>query len=159
MFNMDPRRYYPLPLRTVLWAHKPITTKICLCVGGFGVKYFSKADVNHLIKSLNNHNKISTDWESCNYLGLTIDCDNNKEYVDILMPEYVKKRLIDSNIPIQKRPQYSPHRLTVTEYGKRLQMVPDPDKSNIIDKKVKNIIQYIIAILLYYAWSVDPIIL
>ena len=39
---------------------------------------------------------------------------------------------------------------------KRLQMAPDPDKSDILDKKATKRIQSIVGTMLYYAWSVDP---
>ena len=70
----------------------------------FGVKYFSKDDVDHLLESLKNHCEISTDWEGHNYLVLTIDWNNKEGYVDILMPDYVEKYLGQLHHPKPKRP-------------------------------------------------------
>ena len=75
------------------------------------------------------------------------------------MPEYVKKVLDRLKHPKPKRPQYAPHCWTVPAYGKRLQMAPDPDDSDLLDKKATKIIQYIVGTMLYYARSVDPTIL
>ena len=120
---MDPHEYYPLPFTTGLWANK--TRKIiCLCVDDFGVKYFIKDDADHNLESLKRHYAISTDWEGCNYLGLEIEWNYNLEYVDVSMPEYVKKALDRLQHPQPKIPQYSPHRWSVTAYGKRLHMAP-----------------------------------
>ena len=58
-----------------------------------------------------------------------------------------------------KRPQYAPHRWSVPAYGKRLQMTPYLYESNIIHKNATNRIQSIVGTMLYYAWSVGPIIL
>ena len=73
-----------------------------LCADDFGVKDLNKDDADHLLESLKKHYVISTDWEGRNYLGLTINCNYIEEYVNISMPEYVKKRWIDFNILIQK---------------------------------------------------------
>ena len=72
------------------------------------------------------------------------------------MPEYVKKALDRLQHPKPKRPQYAPHFWTVPAYGKILQIVPDPDYSNLLDKKATNIIQSIVGTMLYYGRSVDP---
>ena len=75
-----------------------------------------------------------------NYLGLKIDWNYGKEYVDISMPWYMKNALdrLQHNKP--KRPQYAPHRWTVTTYGKILQMAPDSDNGDLLNKKVTKII-------------------
>ena len=75
----------------------------------FGVKYFIKDDANHLLDSLKKHYAISIDWEIHNYLEFTIDWNYSKEYVDTLMPEYVKKALDRLQYPNPKIPQYAPH--------------------------------------------------
>ena len=80
---MDPQGYYIVPLETGLWENKTRRTEFCLYVNDFGVKYFTKDDANHLLDSLLNPYKISTDWGGNNYLGLTIDWNYSKEYVDI----------------------------------------------------------------------------
>ena len=56
------------------------------------------------------------------------------------MPEYVQKDLDGIQHPKLKILQYYPHFWTVRAYGKRLQMAPDLDKSNIISKKGTKII-------------------
>ena len=72
------------------------------------------------------------------------------------MSEYVKKALDRLQHPKTKRPQYAPYLWRVPTYGIRLQMAPDPDNSKLLDKKATTRIQYIVGIMLYYAWSVDP---
>ena len=44
--NMENDGYYPVPFTTGLWTHQIFFR--CLCVDDFGVKYFSKDDVDHL---------------------------------------------------------------------------------------------------------------
>ena len=67
-------------------------------------KIFFKDDANHLLNSPRKNYVISTDWEGCNYLGLTIDRNYSKEYVEISMPDYVKKSMDRLQHPKPKRP-------------------------------------------------------
>ena len=46
--------------------------------------------------------------------------------------------------------------LWVPAYEKRLQISPDPDESNLLDKKSNNRIQSIVGTIIYYLLSVDP---
>ena len=51
------------------------------------------------------------------------------------MPIYVRKVLDRLQHPNPKRPQYAAHCWSVPAYGKILQITPDTDKSNILEKK------------------------
>ena len=51
---------------TRLWHHKSKPTKFALCVDDFGVKYFSKNDAEHLIKTLKKNYIISEEWSGKN---------------------------------------------------------------------------------------------
>ena len=50
------------------------------------------------------------------------------------MPDYVRKALDRLQRPNPKRTQYAPHLWPVPVYEKRLQMEPDPDESDLLDK-------------------------
>ena len=152
ILHMKPHGYYPVPFTPGIWAHKTRKINFCLCVDDFGVKYFSKDDANNLLNSLLKHYAISTDSEGRNYIGLRVDWNYSEEYVAISMPDYVRKALDRLKHPKTKIPQYAPHLWSVPVYVKILQMTPDPDKSNIFDKKATNRIQYIVGTMLYYAW-------
>ena len=116
----------------------------------FGVKHFTKDDANHLLDYLKKHKTISTDPEGRNHLGLTIYWNYSEEYVDISMPEYVKKAMDRLQHPKPKRPQYEPHCWKLPEYGKRIQMEPDPDDMDLPDKNSTKIIQSIVGTGIYY---------
>ena len=72
------------------------------------------------------------------------------------MPNYLRKFLDRLQHPKPKRPKYAPHCWSVPAFVKRLQMAPDPDKSNLINKNATKRIHSIVGIMLYYARSVDP---
>ena len=72
------------------------------------------------------------------------------------MPKYIPKDMIRLNHPAPKKPKYTPHRWTDPAYGKRLQMAPDPDSSELLDQQDTMFIQTVVVIFLYYAWALDP---
>ena len=72
------------------------------------------------------------------------------------MSDYVRKAMDRLQHLNPKRPQYAPHQWSVPAYGKRLQMAPDPDESDLLKKKSTKRIQSIVGTMIYYARSVDP---
>ena len=44
--------YEPMPQTPGLWRYTSCKTTFTLCVDNFGIQYFSKADVNHLIDAI-----------------------------------------------------------------------------------------------------------
>ena len=89
--NLEPYGYYPVVGTVGLWCHKTKPIRFCACVDDFGVKYFSKNDINRLLDSLSRNYKYTTDWEDHNYYGLAMDWNYDQGYVAISMPEYVQK--------------------------------------------------------------------
>ena len=61
--HLEPYGYKPVPTSLSLWHHQTKKTKLCLCVDDFGVKYFSKADADHLIHVLRQKYPTSVDCE------------------------------------------------------------------------------------------------
>ena len=55
--NLEPHGCIPIPHTVGLWKHKSRNVVFCLCVDDFGVKYYDKKDVHHLIQTLQNFMK------------------------------------------------------------------------------------------------------
>ena len=53
--------YTPCLENINFWEHKTRPTKFSLCVDDFGIKYFCKADAEHLLNSLKCYYNITTD--------------------------------------------------------------------------------------------------
>jgi hypothetical protein len=69
-------RNYPVPFSAGLWQHNTCDITFCIVVDDFGVKYTNKEDAKHLLASLQACNyKLSTDWTSSCYCGLTVQWD------------------------------------------------------------------------------------
>ena len=76
-----------------LWKHPTRSTMFTLYVDSFGIKPNSMEDANHLTNAFRKYFKWSIDWESQNYLSLTLGWNYAKKYVDISMPVYIQNAL------------------------------------------------------------------
>ena len=93
MNNLKEDNYSSIPHTDSYWKHDQYPTIFCLCVNNFGVKYFAKQALNHLITSLLKNYKISTDYTGTNYCGLTFEWNYCDGYVDVSMPKYIENML------------------------------------------------------------------
>ena len=153
--KLAPFGYEPIPHTDSFWRHKSRPTKFCLCVDDFGVKYFHKQDIQHLITALQQNYKISTDFEGRNYCGLTLDWFYDDGFVDVSMPGYVP-RALEKFQHNAKTPQYSPHPCHRPAFGSKVQYAPDPDTTDLASPKEKQRVQSIAGTFLYYSRAIDP---
>ena len=92
-----------------LWKNKTRRTTFAIYVDDFGIKYFSKADAVHLVKSMKSHYEYTIDWEVTLYCGLNLKWNYEKGYVDVSMNDYVLHALNKFNHIPPPRPQHPPH--------------------------------------------------
>ena len=151
---LQPNGYLPVPNTVGMWKHKTRKTIFCLCVDDFGIKYFSKDDIDHLLTALEKHYKVSKDWAGQHFCGLTLDWHYHQGYVDISMPGYIDKVLHKYQHQSPTKPELSPHQHTEPAYGQRIQMAP-VDNTPPLNPKATKRIQGIIGSLLYYARAID----
>ena len=71
--NLVPLRYETIPHTDGLWRHKTCKNTLCFCVDDFGIKYFHKEDVKHLISVLQQNYQLSADWRGKNFCGVIFD--------------------------------------------------------------------------------------
>ena len=153
--NLKPYGYSPSPFAPNIWKHSTRPTKFCLCVDDFGVKYFSEDDANHLISSLKTAYNITTDIRGDNFCGLHLEWDYSNKWVDISMPEYVKKTLKKLDHPTPQKPTHAPHRWVPKTYGKKIHLTQPEDISEKLSTEETRKIQSIVGSFLYYARAVD----
>ena len=116
---LEPFGYHPVPGTVGLWKHDSRPISFCLCVDDFGVKYFHKRDVKHLLQAIGNTFKYITGWDGKTYYGLHLDWRYEKGYVNISMPGYVDKALKRLQYKPKIHPQFSPHAHTAIPYGNK----------------------------------------
>ena len=85
--------YYPIIETLGLWKHTTRKTVFCLCVNDFGVKYYSQDNLNHLKQSIEQEYIYKLDITGKNFLGFTLNWNYKKGYIDLSIPNYVKKVL------------------------------------------------------------------
>ena len=64
--------YTPIIGSNGMWKHSTRSILFNLCVDDFGIKYFHKEDVQHLINTINKIYDVKTDWSGSNFLGYTL---------------------------------------------------------------------------------------
>ena len=64
--NLQPYQYRTIPHTLGICKHDTKPTTFCLCVDDFGIKYFNKSDVNHLLQSLQKNHIVTVDcsWKN-----------------------------------------------------------------------------------------------
>ena len=159
--NLANYGYHPIAGTTGLWQHKTKLTKFCVCVDDFGVKYHTKEDADHLITSLREHYKCTTNWEGQNYCGLTFDWQYEQGYVNVSMPKYLPDSLQRLGHAPKASPQYSPHKHIPVKYGRpgQQQFATTTDQSALLSPQDTKHIQSTTGPFLYYGRAIDYTIL
>jgi len=150
--------YVPFKHTPGMWRHSTRPLTFTLAVDDFGIKYFSKQDADHLLSALQDKYSITIDWSGDSYLGLNINWQYDKGYVEISMPDYVPKALAKFKHPPPRLPQHAPHAWTAPVYGQKTQYASE-DCSPLLDEDETTRVQAISGTFLYYARAVDPTIL
>lgn len=107
--KLAPFGYHPMKHTPGLWRHETRKTTFALCVDNFGIKYFSKADADHLLADLHSNYKVTVDWKGELDCGMHLNWNYDKGYVDVSMPGYIFFALAKYNHPAPTKPQHAPH--------------------------------------------------
>ena len=152
---LEPHGYAPVPGTQGIWKHKDRPVRFCLCVDDFGIKYFDKKDVQHLLQALAAHYEYTIDWTGQNYCGLNIKWNYEARWVEVSINGYIKNLLNRLNHPLPTRPVHSPHEWLAPVYGKNRQYAKDPDSSPLLDTDDTTFVQSTVGSLLYYGRAVE----
>ena len=147
--------YYQCLTTPGLWRHKWRPISFVLIVDDFAIKYVGRRHAEHLLTSLQQHYKVTTDWTGSKFAGIDIDWDYTKRTCRLTMKNYIDNLLLKYNHPRPKKPQHSPHAHREIVYGAKEQLLPEADTSPPLDEAGIKRIQGIIGSLLYYARAVD----
>ncbi len=141
------------------WTHQTRPISFTLVVDDFGIKYFGREHVMHLISILKKHYEISEDWKGTKFIGLILKWDYSGRKVHISMPGYAEDALVRFRHEQQKWKQIAPHKHMPPNYGGKTQYAKPEQPSRLLDKVEKTYVQAVTGTLLYYAQSVDSTIL
>ena len=142
-----------------LFKHENRPVWFTLTVDDFGVKYIVKHNADHLMNALKEHYKIEEDWNGELYCRITLKWNYEEGYVDILMPNYVQKKLTEYGHKAPKRRQYCPYEPNPIKYRKDSDKTAYEKPSDPLDDTDKTYIQRVLGSFLYYARAIDLTIL
>ena len=108
--NLQPHSYAPVPHTPGLWIHTTLPTIFTLAVDEFGIKFFAADDATHLLDTLQGNYSITVDPSGSKYCDLTIKWNYPGDYIDISMPNSVRKALERFQHPMPPCPKHSPHK-------------------------------------------------
>ena len=152
---LEPYGYAPVPITPGLWTHKTNPLTFSLVVDDFGIKYVNRADVDHLIATLQKLYVIKTDWDATQYCGLHLAWDYVNRTCDISIPGYINRALQRFKHPTPARPQHSPHAWQKPDYGAKVQYALEEDLSLPLSPDDTKRVQEVLGTLLFYARAVD----
>jgi hypothetical protein len=153
--HLAPYGHAPVRFTPGLWKHNNRRTTFTLAVDDFGIKYFHKADADHLFSALHDKYELTKDWTGTSYLGLTLNWNHKAGCVDILMPNYVPKALAKFQHASPKSAQHAPHLGAKPIYGQKVQHA-NTDTSALLNKADTQRVQSVSGAFLCCAGAVDP---
>jgi hypothetical protein len=151
---LAPFGYVPCPVIPGLWKHLHSDLMFTLVVDDFGIRCTNKQDVDDLIAIINKEYKCSQDWTGNRYIGLTLNWNYEKHYIDLSMPGYIARALQRLVHPTPERPEHAPYNYAAPTYGSRQQFATIDTLPAVNSKDTKRI-QEVIGTILYYARAVD----
>ena len=156
--RLNKNGYFQSKIVAGLWSHKTRPIQFTLVVDDFGVKYVGREHVEHLLKTLEEHYKVTSDWKGDRYIGIHLQWDYDKRQVHLYMPDYVKRALKQFQHKLRKR-QNQPFPHTPIEYGAKQQFAKEKTKSPKLDAKGKKFVQQVCGKFLFLGRAVDSTLL
>ena len=120
----------------------------------FGIKYTDKKDIEELLSIMSKWYRTKTDWKGSSFGGITLEWNYQGErWVELSLPEYIKKVLHQFSHQTPARPQDSPHPAPVAKFSRATPKPPTPADAPRLDKTGVRKIQRINGCCLWYMWA------
>ena len=91
--RLNKEGYFKCPLVPALWKHKTRPIQFVLVFDDFGIKYFTKDDLDHLANTLKNYYVVKIDPDGKELVKIELDWDYTNKKVHLLMKPYLDKSL------------------------------------------------------------------
>ena len=155
---MEEHGYTQIQIKPGLCSHKWRPIQFALVVDDFGVKYIGDEHAEHIISVVKKHYEITHNLNKENqgtrYCGVTMDWDYDKRELHLSMPLYVTKDLQRFKHELTKI-QNQPYPKVLPNYGTKVQLTQDIDKSPLVSKEDKKFIMQVTGIFLFHTIAVD----
>jgi hypothetical protein len=107
--RLNKEGYFKNPLVPALWKHKTRPTQIVLAVDNFGIKYFTKEDLDHLANTLKKYYDVKIDPDGKELVKIELDWDYTNKKVHLSMKTYLDKSLQQFNNVVPTKRQHLPY--------------------------------------------------
>jgi hypothetical protein len=145
--------YHMCPDVPCIFRHATRKVTFSLVVDDFGIKYFDKADADHLVAALREKYVLKVDWKGDKYLGMHLNFATDMRSVVLSIPGYVEKALARF-CPESTATAASPGIYVAPDYGARVQNVVH-DTSAPLGPAELHRLREIVGVFLYYARVID----
>jgi hypothetical protein len=155
---LNKQGYFKSLLVPAIWKHNTRRTQFVLIVDDFGIKYFTKSNLDHLIDTLKQHYDVAVDTDAKEIVKFELDWDYTNRKVHLSMKPYLDKSLRQFDNMIPKKRQHSPYPHVKKTYGAKQQFAEYDESAPVGDEEKKHI-QKVTGIFLWYGRGVDGTIL
>ncbi len=119
--RLNKEGYFKSSLAPALWKHKTQPTQFVLIVNNFGIKYFTREGLDHLINTLKKYYDVKVDPEGKELVNIELDWDYKNRKVHLSMKPYLDKSLHQHNNVVPTKHQHSPYPHVKPKYGVKQQ--------------------------------------
>ena len=102
-----------------------------------------KGHALHLKQTLEHHYKVTTKWNGCQYIGITLDWDYKQRQVHLSMPGYIAKALKQFQHVLRAKQQQQPYPSVPIQYGTKKQYATQQSTAPSLNAKGKKFIQQV----------------
>ena len=139
-----------------LWRHHANLIQFTLLVDDFGMKYEKKLYAQDFINAFEkNYKAVSVDLYGELFFSIKLEWDYQNRPVDLSMHDYITKLLQYFLHPIPKRPEHQPYCHVQSQYGTKVQLTDQVDKTPLLQPDDITKLQHIRGDFLYYTTDVD----
>jgi len=156
--HLNKEGYFKSLLVPALWKHKKRPTQFVLVVDDFGIKYFTKDNLDHLADTLKKYYRVKIDPDGKELVKIELDWDYTNKKVHLSMKPYLEKSLRQFDNVVPTKHQHSPYPHVKPKYGAKQQFA-EYDESESAGDEEKTRIQKITGKFLWYGRCVDGTIL
>ena len=150
--------YNECPRTPGLFRHETRPIMFVLVVDDFGIQYTGQENVDHLHNCIKAQYKCTYDAKGDLFCGISLKWNYIRRFVDLSMPDYVKKNLVRFSRITPTHPQNSPHPFTAPTYSSKPQMATENDSAK-LNKEEITLLQQIIGVFLFYSRAINSTIL
>ena len=127
--------YSPGPYSPNIWFHNSRCIIFCLSMDYFGVQYYKREYVEHLVKVLQTAFKVYIDYNGKDCCDLKLEWNHKEGYVDVDMNGFVTITRFKIQHSQPKKTQHDPRRWNAPVYGKKQQIIIDLYTSTFLNPK------------------------